>query len=631
MDDNNTVAPISQLQISAIPGARKYEYVTSRARAKEIISALPRDEVAALDFETTSLFPEDGLVRLSTICTEDGLWVLDHFSCGNFEEEYAEEFSKREWAVFNAGFEGDWIDYFTDTIDVVLYDVGHMRRAKMGGGPLSLKIMAKKDLKIDLVKDEQNSGWGQKVLSKEQLDYAAFDGDVTWQLWDKWSEELTPEQWRGFLVINEAWRGTKEMEQTGLYLDVDYHSEMVAWWELKKATAERYLRRWAPPSVLANIRSKPQLTKFFKENILDDRAFAAWPKTGKRGDLNLERETLRQFAFRAPSPINRWVAALIIFNKMEKYIGTYGQKLVDAQLRLGKIPTRFNMAQAITGRYSSSSFNLQNIPRLYKVRRSFITLPPRAPHRRETRMVMADYSSIEVRVLAELANDKQLREDAIYGDVHARSASQIFKVDFDELIDVLRSEGKGRYSNIYPIYKDYRSRAKSFTFQLLYGAGGAALAIVLRCTDEEAFRAIDAWAEVYKKAYHYRTLMFEQMSATGFLPVADGRSIFVFREDRTMPVAANWPIQGAAASAMYRAVYHTHKKLWHSNYRARMAATVHDELLLFSDVDHAEPVARLLEESMIQGWLDIFPNTDTNNLIGKGNKATIGMCWGDKA
>lgn len=601
-----------------------YDIILTEEEAWEALNSLDPEGVYALDFETTSLAPEDGKVRLSTICGHGKAFIIDHHYAGDFEN-YARWFAEHEWAVFNAGFEGDWIDYFADNIQVILYDVGHMRRAKMGGGPLSLKIQAKKDLKIDMDKDEQSSNWSKPILDKAQYDYAMIDGIVTFGLWEKWVGELTAEQWAGFLVINEAWRGTKEMELTGLQLDVPYHQSLLNWWVLKRDTAERYLRKWAPPSTLANIRSKPQLTVFFRDNILDPASFAAWPKTGKRGDLNLERDTLRHAAHRLPYPMSRWVGALIIFNKMEKYIGTYGQKLIDAQLRLNRVPTRFNMAQAVTGRYSSSNFNLQNIPRNKVVRRSFIA----SPHDRDTRLVMADYSSIEVRVLAELANDAVLREDAIYGDVHSRSASQIFKIDFNYFVEVLGSDDP-KYANARAVFKDLRSRAKAFTFQLLYGAGGPALAVVLRCSDEEAFRAIDAWAEVYPKAFHYRTLMWEKMTATGFLPVCDGRTIFVFREDRTMPVAANYPVQGAAASVMYRAVYHCHKNLYATPHRARMAASVHDELLMFSHVSCAAPVAQLLAESMVQGWLDIFPGTDTNNLVGKGNKATIGLHWGEK-
>jgi DNA polymerase I-like protein with 3'-5' exonuclease and polymerase domains len=602
----------------------KYDIILDEKEAWTRLKQLDLDEVYALDFETTSLAPEDGYIRLSTICGPGQRFIIDHHYAGKFEF-YVAFFAMREWAVFNAGFEGDWIDYLDDSIRVTLYDVAHMRRAKMGGGPLSLKTMAWKDLKLELVKDEQTSDWSKPILDKKQYDYAMIDGIATFGLLEKWRDELTNDHWSGFHVINDAWRGTKEMELTGLQLDVPYHTTLLNWWMLKRDTAERYLRKWAPPHILKNLRSKPQLTVFFRDNILDKASFNAWPKTGKRGDLNLERDTLRQAAHRLPYPMNRWVAALIIFNKMEKYVGTYGQKLIDAQIRLGRVPTRFNMAQAITGRYSSSNFNLQNIPNNPVVRRSFIAR--RTPTGREIRLIIADYSSFEVRTLAELAHDEVLLHDAIYADPHARSAAKIFGVDYEEFIAILKDE-LHKYHNRFV---GLRRRAKSFTFQLLYGAGGPALAVVLKCSDEDAFKAIDAWAEVYPKAYHYRTLMFEQMNATGYIPIVDGRTIFVFRNDRSMPVASNYPVQGAAASLMYRAVYHTHKNLYEAKaLKARMAASVHDELLMFADLEDAEECASLLVGSMIQGWLDIFPMTDTNNLVGKGNKATIAMHWGEK-
>lgn len=605
---------------------QQYEYVTSSKRAWELLKSLDPGEVHALDFETTELRPEDGVVRMTSICGHGKCFTIDHFKAMPFED-IAEWMSKREWAVFAIGFEGDWIDYYADNIDVQLYDIGHMRRAKMGGGPLWLKTIAKRDLKIELDKEEQSSNWSAPELTKSQIDYAMLDAVVTWLAWLHWCNELTPMQWDGFLVINDAWRGTKEMELTGLQLDIAYHTDLLSWWTLKRDTAERYLRKWTPPHVISNLNSKPQLSEFFRTQILDDKSYQAWPKTGKRQQLNLERDTLRQAAHRLPYPQSRWVGALIIFNKFNKYISTYGQKLIDAQLKWGLVTSRFNMAQAITGRYSSSNFNLQNIPRNPVVRRSFIA---RRTHGSAAKLVMADYSSIEVRVLAELSGDAKLLEDAIYGDVHARSAAAIFKIDFNYFVEVLGSDDP-KYANVKPIFKDMRSRSKAFTFQLLYGAGAAALAVVLRCTDDAAQEAIAAWATTYPKAYHYRTIMFEQMMHSGFLPVCDGRTIFVFKQDRSMPVAANYPVQGAAASVMYRAVYHVHKTLWYSQCRCRMAATVHDELLMYAAEEDAEQSAAILIDGMIKGWLDIFPNTNTENLVGKGNKATIGEHWGEKA
>jgi hypothetical protein len=600
---------------------QQYAYVTDSNTAWRLLLALDRDEVHALDFETTSLSPETGLIRLTTICGHGHAFIIDHFKAMPFQD-IAEWLAKREWAVFNAGFEGNWIDYHADNIDVQLYDVGHMRRAKLGGGPLWLRTMSQRDLKIALDKSEQQSNWSQLELTPEQIDYAMLDGVVTDLLFQHWCEELTPEQWLGFLVINDAWRGTKEMEATGLQLDTAYHAKMLNWWTLKRDMAERYLRRWTPPAVLENLRSKPQLSTFFKEQVLDDAAFIAWPKTGKRLQLNLERNTLRQAAHRLPYPQSRWVAALIIFNKMEKYISTYGQKLIDAQLKWGRVTSRFNMAAAVTGRYSSSNFNLQNIPRNPVVRRSFVTSS-------KTMLVIADYSSIEVRVLAELAKDEILLNEAIYGNVHARSAAAIFNLDFEHFLAVIDGTDP-KHNNVRPVFKGMRSRAKAFTFQLLYGAGASALAVPLRCTDEEAHSAIEAWAKTYPKAYHYRQLMYEKMMASGFLPICDGRTVFVFKQDRTMPVAANYPVQGAAASVMYRAVTRVHQALWNNPLQCRMAATVHDELLLYAAEKDAEESAGLLVDCMVEGWSDIFPKTDTHNLVGDGNCATIATNWGSK-
>lgn len=603
--------------------ARCYEYVNTVDRAWEILNGLDEEDVYALDFETTALFPEDGRVRLMQICGPMGVFVFDMFPLGGYEQ-FADAVAKRTWSVFYAGMEGNWSDYHSEEM-IELWDIAHMRRAKMGGGPLSLKIQAKRDLKLEMDKTEQMSDWSATDLTASQLFYAALDAVATWASFQKWWKELSDEQWHGFRVINDCWRGTLEMERTGLTLDVEYHKTLLRWWTKKRDTAERYLRKYTGPEVIKNLKSPQQISTFLKE-ILDAPTLRAWPRTaGTKTDmLSTERETLRQAAYRMPAPVNRWFSALIIFNKMNKYISTYGQALIDAQIRLGRIPTRFNIAQAITCRYSSSKFNLQNIPRSWIVRRSFIA--GRTPTGRVLKLVMADYSSIEVRVLAEVSGDETLLHDAIYGDVHSRSASSIFKIPFEEFLAVV-SDKKHR---LYAAYKDMRSRAKGFTFQLLYGAGAGALAIVLRCSDEEAQAAIMAWARVYPKAYAYRQIMFDHMQNTGFLPVVDGRTIFVFRNERDMPKAANYPIQGAAASVMTRAVYHIEERLRASLLKTRMAATVHDEMLLLADVEDAEETASLLVGAMIQGWLDIFPNSNTDNLVGKKNLATIGDHWGEK-
>lgn len=612
--------------------ALKYEYVTSEKRAWELLEGLD-NSIHALDFETTALHPSDGEVRLSSISGPGNHnFIIDHFYAGKFKT-YADFMSERSWAVFNAMFEGMWIDEYACEQKVDLLDVQFMRAAKMGGNPMmKLAVLAKWDLGITLVKDEQNSNWSNPVLSKSQLDYAILDAVATYHIWGKWNTELTAAQHHGFRVINDSWRGTLEMQDTGLYLDVPYHTGLVKWWEIKKETARKYLRKWTSNVDIPNLNSNQQISNFLKLEY-DPQTIKNWPRTEKTktDQLDLTRDTLKQAAFRSPYPINRWLAALIIYRKQSKYLSTYGEKLITSQKLMGKVRTRFNIARATTGRYSSSAHNLQNIPNSPIVRRSFVTKIDEEPSEHgEVVLIIADYSSIEVRVLAELAGDATLLYDAIYGDVHSRSASQIFRIDADYFYEVIHSDDP-KYDNVRPQFSAMRRRAKAFTFQLLYGAGYGALAVALKCTDDEAIAAIEAWASVYPKAYHYRQIMFEEMMATGFLPVVDGRTIFVPKNKRDMPVAANYPVQGAAASVMYCAVKRLHTALYERpTLPARMAATVHDELLMFSRRKAAQESAGILVDSMVTGWLDVFPHTDTNNLVGSGNKATIGYSWADK-
>ena len=592
--------------------SRQYRLVTTHSEALQIIAAIAESgQVHALDFETTGLRPGEADVRLTCICGPAGNYVFDHLRCAPFDDYAALLADACPWAVFNAGFEGRWFDYGTDGPDVVLYDVGVMSKAKLGGRPLSLADMVKRDLgKARDNKHLQTSDWSQADLSQEQYDYGFEDADDTYALYKLWQETLTKAQWDGFRVLNDAWRGTAEMEDTGMLIDERHHSRLIHMWSLRRDAAEKTLRKYTPETIIANLRSKKQLSDFIK-TVLDETSMRAWPKTDKSEQLQTDRKQLRQASFRSPYPFSRWLAALMVFNRAEKYLGTYGETLLTKQRLAGRVYGRFNIAQAVTGRYSSSNPNLQNIPRNPMVRRSFIAPPA-------TDMVLADYSGIELRVLAEVSNDWQLKQDVIFGDVHAESAITLFRVPGDEF--------KARLKAKDPRAKEMRSKAKAFSFQLTYGAGNAALAVVLRCTDAEAGEFVEKWAERYPQAYALRYRMFDQMNATGLLPIKSGRTVFVHKNERSLPVASNYPIQGAAADVMYRAVTRMSQKVWELPFTSRMLASVHDELLMLAEAGRGEELREIMVEEMRQAWLDIFPGSETANL----SESAVGQSWAAK-
>lgn len=586
--------------------------------ASEAHQLLAGIDEAALDFETTSLSPLDGEIRLTTICNDDEHFILDHQFIGSFSE-YVHHFVGKTWWVFNGKFEQDWIDHHRPEEDIQVSDIDFAKKVKMGGQPNKLAWMAK-DIGVVMDKEEQGSDWSRPNLTKSQFDYAGFDGHVTWELkkfW--WDNELEQHHKDAFHVFNDAIRGTIECEKTGLKLDFPVHHQTVALWKKKQATFYRYIRKYTPERVIKNLNSPAQLGKFLS-NELHPSVLRHWPRT-KTGQLQIENSHLRSISRQLPYPMSRWMAAVAGHRYYAKYLSTYGDTLLNKQALSGKITSRFNIAQAKTGRYSSSNSNLQNIPRKPVVRRAF-----HAPLSGDLTMVLADYSGIEIRVLAELSGDKQLLEDCIYGDVHAASAAQIYNHEYEYVLEVLKSEGAGGYANIYPVLKEQRSKAKGFTFQLLYGAGAGALSDVLRCTYDEAQEAIQAWATRYPRAYAYRQKMFDEMNATGFLPVCDGRTIYVRKQERSMPVAANYPIQGAAASVMYRAVYHVRERFVDAGLDAYLAASVHDELLSYSHREHAEEAMAQQLKGMEQAWLDIFSGTSTDNLTD----SAIGPTWAEK-
>ena len=592
--------------------SRKCVICSSAEEAHDLLASVIKE--AALDFETTALDPADGKIRLTSVCNDDVHFIIDHEFLGPFEDFWP-NMEGKTWWVYNAKFETRWCDYKLGHEHAIINDVDFMRKAVMGGGQSSLALMAK-DLGINLDKTEQNSDWANPTLTKLQYDYAGFDSHVTWLLKKHWAEKMNDGHWNGFHVFNDAVRATTEAERTGLILDSTYHNKLVRLWERKRDTFERYVRKWTPPSVIPNINSNQQLGKFLSRELHPD-LLKVWPRTEKTKQMQMEGAYLKSVARRLPYPMSRWMAAIAGMKYYDKYLSTYGDKLITIQNLSGRVRSRYNIGQAATGRYSSSNINGQNIPRKPVVRRSFYS-PPRGTDV----MCLADYKGIEIRVLAQLSGDEQLLHDAIYSDVHAGSAAAIYGMDIKHVLEVLEDKKHKEYGLI----KERRSKGKGFTFQLLYGAGAGALSDVLKCSYDEAVDAITAWATRYPKAYDYRNKMFDIMNNTGYLPVIDGRTIFIPKWERAMPIAANYPIQGAAASVMYRAMYHVRNNLVAHDIDAVIAATVHDELLMYAHRDHAERAMTQQLLGMTQGWLDIFPGSNTDNMTDY----IIGTSWADK-
>jgi DNA polymerase I-like protein with 3'-5' exonuclease and polymerase domains len=588
------------------------------------------DLQVSLDFETTSLYPWDGEIRLTCICVPKSyvnksakdnryqVFVIDHMYAKHVVYYYDLLATSCDfYNVFNVKFEGLWLDYVKEQANsgknVILRDVDLLRKSVMGGGPTSLALLAKWDLNCTLDKRIRDSDWSATLLQGKQIYYGGFDAFVTTKLAERWVLDMEPQHWRGFNIMNDAWRATVFAELTGFKFDEDYHTKLINMWTKRQSVSYDTIRRIVPREYLPNINSKKQLSDFLKL-VLDNDTIEAWDKTEKTGQLNTQRSELNKFSRRLPYPMSRFLAALMVYNRATKYLSTYGQKLLNAQRLSGRVYCGFNIARAITGRYSSSgAMNAQNYPNNPKVRASVVATNERR------KLIVADYSSIELRILAEMSGDEQLKKDVIYGDMHAQSACALFRLNPEKFKEALEAKNPWAVAT--------RRKSKAFSFQLTYGAAAPALSDVLNCSIDEAEEYIRRWAFLYPRAYRFRDLMFELMNRTGFLPCKSGRTIYVPKKDRSIPVASNYPIQGTGADVLYRAMTRMFSQIEKHNLDARIIAPVHDELLLEASVEDAEDTYMYLIDSMEAAWLDIFPDTSVHRLI----EGAICDHWGEKS
>lgn len=599
-------------------GDVEVQIIRNDADAEKVLDYLTHEEgLKGLDFETSGLNPEYSEVRLTQLAYQGVVYIIDHAYCLPFQH-YAETIALlSELCCFKNKFEGDFIDYYSGNDNVELMDVGHMRRAIYGGRPMNFKQLVKLQLGVDLSKEEQKSDWTGKLTQSQYL-YATLDAFYTEIIAQQLYMAMDEDQFRGFCVINNAWRCVNQIERTGLLLDLDYHRKLINIWTRRKNTAYRALRKMLPEGAIENLNSKHQFSKFFK-SVLDDEFLAVWPQTKGRkgvpnsGILKSDKDTLKAMGALSSYPMTRLLAAFRVYNKASKYLSTYGESLADQQIMShdGRLHGRVNMAQAATGRMSSSGPNTQNFPNAEYFRAAFIA-------DEGFKIVVRDYSGIEVRVLADISGDDVLMYDAIYDDIHSQSACAIWNHDPDEFkLAVKRKEGWATVK---------RRKAKGFTFQLLYGAGPAALAIVLGCTVDEAEAAIAAWANRYKEAYSYRHKVFDKLGATGFMKCVSGRTIYVPKRDRDLPKAANYPVQGSAADLMYLAMTKTYTAIAESGLEAAVCASVHDELLILAAEEHAEKANMICAECMTEAWLELFNSDNVDNLHDGG----IGDNWAVK-
>jgi len=456
----------------------------------------------------------------------------------------------------------------------------------------TIEEVALEHLGYKALTQEDVCGTGQKALALPQLPAAAvlnFAGeraDLAWQLAERLDVRVREEG------LERLYREL-ELPLLAVLADVERHGVRIDLPALASQShrieaelASRSARIFELAGEEFNINSPKQLSVI----LFDKLQLPAAKRTGKTKVASTAVDVLEDLALthELPKLILEWRA-------LQKLKGTYIDALPQlVHSRTTRVHTSFNQAVAATGRLSSSDPNLQNIPIRTdlgrEIRRAFIADPGCV-------LISADYSQIELRVLAHLAGEDALIDAFRRGeDIHDRTALKVFGPD----------SGLGKH--------ELRRRAKIINYALLYGKTAFTLARDIGVTPSVAQEFIDSYFGGFPRVRYFIDQTVENARAKGFVETMFGRRRMVpelnSRNTQIRQAAermtVNFPIQGSAADILKRAMLRVHNTLnvngagreVETAQRARMILTVHDELLIESPEDSAEEVASRLRVAM---------------------------------
>ncbi|MBN8905818.1 MAG: DNA polymerase I, partial [Rhodospirillales bacterium] len=303
-------------------------------------------------------------------------------------------------------------------------------------------------------------------------------------------------------------------------------------------------------------------------------------KTGAWGTDSSVLQTLADQGLELPAKVLEW-------RQLQKLKSTYADALVDQiNPETGRVHTCFAMAIASTGRLSSTDPNLQNIPirteEGSRIRHAFVAEPGHV-------LVSADYSQIELRLLAHVADIPALRDSFAKGeDIHTRTASEVFGVPMEGM-DAMT-----------------RRRAKAINFGIIYGISGFGLARQLGITPGEARGFIDRYFTRYPEIRAYMDAARDEARKHGFVTTPFGRRCWVpgiaeknpARRSYAERQAINAPLQGGAADIIKRAMVRLPEAMRAAGLRSRLLLQVHDELVFEAPEDEADRLSTLAREVM---------------------------------
>ena len=586
-----------------------YQLTDTPEKRKELIQLLSQQKSFCFDTETTGLDANQAeLVGIAfSIKPTEGYYVSipeDQDSAKSIVQEFKAVLEDEQIEKIGQNIKYDVLILKWYGIDVKGYFFDTMIAHYLCEPDLRHKLdyLAETYLKYKMVPIEQLIGKrGKNQLSMRDIEvekvkeYAAEDADITLQLKD----HLAP-----ILEENDILKLYKEieaplihvlaaMEYEGVRINPDFLNDY------SKVLGEQILAKEQEVYRTAGVHFNIASPKQVGEVLFDRMAIPyRWRKT-KTGQYSTNEEKLTELA-----PDHPIIQHILNFRKLSKLKSTYVDSLpLLINPRTQRVHSSFNQARAATGRLSSEGPNLQNIPIRdeagREIRKAF------EPRDADHILLAADYSQIELRLIAEISKDEAMLEAFQAGhDIHQATAANVYGKALEE------------------VSPHERRNAKTVNFSIIYGAGATNLSRQLNIPRTEARELIDQYFKEYRGLKNYMDQTVEFARAHGYVTTLLGRKRFLrdinsrssLERSNAERIAINTPIQGTAADMIKVAMINIHEVFKKNNYRSRMIMQVHDELVFDAHKDELDEIKPIIEELM----KNALPNLQVPILVGMG-------------
>ena len=567
-----------------------YRVIRTADELRLAVEALSSQPAIGLDTETTELDPYTSRLRLIQLAAPDCVFIvdLDAFigqTNGNLGKNESLEPLKRLLEAprpikiaHNAKFDAKFIKHNLGADLGGLFDT-LLASQLVGAGDIEerhgLEIVASRLLNETIDKTERLSNWNFE-LSEAQLEYAARDAAILLPLREKLIERLKGESLVKCAQLEfECVMTVADIELAGFYMHKDRWLEQLAIVEQRRAQlAEQLQEVLAEESTQGTLFGGPQ-----------------------RDDINLDSQqqvtqALERLGIPLPDSTRNWklqplaaqypvIGTLLEYRTVQKALTSYGQNMIELiNPATGRLHADFRQIGAPTGRFSCTNPNIQQVPHTAEYRRCFSGYPA------GRKLVIADYSQIELRILAEFSGDKGFMEAFNTGaDLHRVTAAQVFNVALDL------------------VSKDQRDFAKRLNFGVVYGIGAQRFSMLTGLSVADAEGIMRKYFATYSGLDSYLREAANRAVTERQARTASGRLVrFRFDEQDRQQVSMtqrngkNTPIQGTSADILKRALRLLKDELRGTT--AKIVNIIHDEIVVEVDAAQAEEIAQKVERAM---------------------------------